>query len=107
MWEENDVKQLYLVLKVSCRWTDNLQPGTTIIKNLQYNGILNVTSFMQGSLSQISLSLVASREINQIVGGSDPLRWLNFEICESEPCINDVILRIPLYCKFLMIVVPG
>ena len=54
MWEEDDVKQLYLVLKVSCRWTDNLQPGTTIIKNLQYNGILNMTSFMQGSLSQIS-----------------------------------------------------
>ena len=33
-------------LKVSCRRTDNLQPGTTIIKNLQYNGILNMTSFM-------------------------------------------------------------
>ena len=31
-WEEDDVKQLYLVLKVSCRRTDNLQPGTTIIK---------------------------------------------------------------------------
>ena len=48
----------------------------------------------------------SSREINQITGGSDPLRWLNFEICESEPYINDVILRMPLYCKFLMIVVP-
>ena len=48
-----------------------------------------------------------SRGINQIAGGSDPLRWLNFENCESETYINDVILRIPLYCKFLMIVVPG
>ena len=33
--------------------------------------------------------------------------WLNFENCETKPYINDVILRIPLYCKFLMIVVPG
>ena len=24
LWEEDDAKQLYLVLKVSCRWTDNL-----------------------------------------------------------------------------------
>ena len=46
MWEEDDVKQLYLVLKVSCRWTDNLQPGTKIIKNSQYNGVLNMTPFM-------------------------------------------------------------
>ena len=49
----------------------------------------------------------SSREINQIAGGSDPLGWLNFDICESEPYINDVIVRIPLYCKFLMIVVLG
>ena len=42
----------------------------------------------------------SSREINQIMGGSDPLRGLNFENCESEPYINDVILSIPLYCKF-------
>ena len=48
-----------------------------------------------------------SREISQIAGGSEPLRSLNFEICESEPYINDAILRIQLYCKFLMIVVPG
>ena len=41
-----------------------------------------------------------SREINQVTGGSDPLRWLNSENCESEPHINDVILRIPLYCSF-------
>ena len=44
---------------------------------------------------------------NEIAGGSDPLRSLNFKICESEPYINDVILRIPLYFKFLMVVVPG
>ena len=31
--------------------------------------------------------------------GSDSLRWLNFENCESEPYTNDVILRISLYCK--------
>ena len=42
----------------------------------------------------------SSREINQITGGSDHLRWLNFKNCESEPYINDVILRVPLYCKF-------
>ena len=41
----------------------------------------------------------SSCEINQIMGGSDPLRWLNFENCESEPYINDIILKIPLYCK--------
>ena len=29
LWEEDDAKQLYLVLKVSCRWSDNL---STIIK---------------------------------------------------------------------------
>ena len=46
LWEEDDAKQLYLVLKISCQWTDNLQAGTTIIKNFQYNGILNMTSFM-------------------------------------------------------------
>ena len=49
----------------------------------------------------------SSREINQITGGSDPLCGLNFENCESEPYIDDVILRMPLYCKFLMIIVPG
>ena len=32
VWEEDDVKQHYLVLKISCRRTDNLQPDTTIIK---------------------------------------------------------------------------
>ena len=48
-----------------------------------------------------------SREISQIAGGSDPLRSLKFEICESEPYITDTILRIPLYCKFLTIVVPS
>ena len=52
----------------------------------------------------VSRSLVglaySSCETNQITGGSDLLRWLNFENCESEPYINDVILRIPLYCKF-------
>ena len=42
----------------------------------------------------------SSREINQITGGRDPLRWLNSKDCESEPSINDVMLRIPLYCKF-------
>ena len=42
----------------------------------------------------------SSRETNQIMGGSDPLRWLNSENAESEPYINDVILRISLYCKF-------
>ena len=41
----------------------------------------------------------SSCEINQIMGGSDPLRWLNFENCESEPYINDIILKTPLYCK--------
>ena len=58
----------------------------------------------------------SSRETNQITrtGGSDPLCWLNFENCESEPYINDATLRILLYCKFfyytvnfLMIVVPA
>ena len=34
MWEEDDAEQLYLVLKVSCRRTDNLQPGTTIIQTI-------------------------------------------------------------------------
>ena len=30
-WEEDDSKQFYLVLKVSCRQTNNLQPGTTYL----------------------------------------------------------------------------
>ena len=34
LWEEDDAKQLYLVLKVSCRRTDNIQPGTTIIQKI-------------------------------------------------------------------------
>ena len=42
----------------------------------------------------------SSREINQITGGSDPLRLLNSENSQSEPYINDVMLGIPLYCKF-------
>ena len=49
----------------------------------------------------------SSREINEITEGSDLLRWLNSENCEREPYINDVILRIPLHCTFLDIVVPG
>ena len=32
LWEEDDAKQLYLIPKVSCRQTHNLQPGTSIIK---------------------------------------------------------------------------
>ena len=44
---------------------------------------------------------------NEIAEGSHPLRSLNFEICENGPYINDVILRIPLYCTFLMIVLTG
>ena len=39
-------KTTLLGLKVSCRRTDNFQPGTTIIKISQYNGILNMTSIM-------------------------------------------------------------
>ena len=27
----------------------------------------------------------SSRKINQITGGSDPLRWLNFQNYENEP----------------------
>ena len=48
----------------------------------------------------------SSRGIYQIVG-LNRLRWLNFENCESEPYINDGIFRIPLYCKFLLIIVPS
>ena len=52
--------------------------------------------------SQFPKTLLAHslREINQITRGSDSFRWLNFENCENEPYTNDVILRIPLYCKF-------
>ena len=32
LWEEDDAKQIYLVLKVSCRQTNNLSAGTMIIK---------------------------------------------------------------------------
>ena len=32
-----------MVPKVSCQRTENLQPGTAIIKNLQYNDIFNMT----------------------------------------------------------------
>ena len=37
LWEEDDAKQLYLVVKVSCQRTNNLQPGTTIIKKFTVN----------------------------------------------------------------------
>ena len=43
---QNVLSQTVLVLKVSCWRTNNLQPGTTIIKNLQHNGIFNMTSIM-------------------------------------------------------------
>ena len=41
---------------------------TTIIKNVQCNGILNVTSFMQGSLSQISK--FNQRKFNALILGT-------------------------------------
>ena len=57
-----------------------------------------VTMHMKSQFSQVWLAH-SSREINQITRGSDSLRWLNFENCESESYITDVILRMPLYCK--------
>ena len=53
---------------------------------------------MKSQFTQAWLAHI-SHKINQITGGSDPLHWLNFENCESEPYINDVVLKIPLYCK--------
>ena len=77
LWHEGDAKQLYLVLKVSCWQTDNLQPGTTIIKNLQYNGILDMTSLCRVHFHRFwSLRSARghdSQKINQIAAGSDPL----------------------------------
>ena len=46
LWGEDDAKQLWLFLKISYQWAENLQSGTTIMKNLQYNGIFNMKSFM-------------------------------------------------------------
>ena len=46
LWGEDDAKQLWLFLKISYQWADNLQSGTMIMKNLQYNGIFNMKSFM-------------------------------------------------------------
>ena len=56
----------------------------------------------------VSPSSVASQLtwVNQIAG-LNPLRWLNVENCESEHYINDVIFSVPLYCKFLMVIIPG
>ena len=54
---------------------------------------------MKSQFSQVWLAH-STREINQITRGSDSLRWLNFENCESESYITDVILRMSLYCKF-------
>ena len=51
------------------------------------------SQFPQGWLTH------TSHEINQITGNSDPLHWLNFENCKSQPYINDVTLRISLQCK--------
>ena len=58
--------------------------------------------FMQ--LQVLSLVLLYS---SVSMGGSDPLRRSNFKNCESEPFINDVILRCHYTVNFLMIVVPG
>ena len=55
--------------------------------------------YMKSQFPQAWLAC-SSHEINQITRGSGPLRWLNFENCESEPYINRFIIRIPLYCKF-------
>ena len=52
--------------------------------------LTTMQSFPQAGLAH------SSREINHITRGSDPLRGLNFKNCESEPYINDSILRIPL-----------
>ena len=53
---------------------------------------------MKSQFPQVWLAQ-APREVNQITGGSDSLRWLNFENCENKPYTNDVILNISLYCK--------
>ena len=53
LWEEDDAKQLYLVFKVSCRRTDSLSAKYNDHQKLySNNGILNMLSFMYGSLSQ-------------------------------------------------------
>ena len=53
LWEEDDAKQLYLVFKVSCRRTDSLSARYNDHQKLySNNGILNMLSFMYGSLSQ-------------------------------------------------------
>ena len=53
LWEEDDAKQLYLVFKVSFRRTDSLSAKYNDHQKLySNNGILNMLSFMYGSLSQ-------------------------------------------------------
>ena len=44
LWEEDGAKQLYVVLKVSCRRTDNLQPSTAFQV---------VPSWLPGTISQV------------------------------------------------------
>ena len=53
------------------------------------------TMYMQSQFSQAH----SSREINQVTGGSDSLRWLNFENCESGPYkkLNVIFLLIVVF----------
>ena len=46
LWEEDDAKQLHLVLKVSCRQNHNLQPGTTIIHHNDHNFAFTKTIYI-------------------------------------------------------------
>ena len=86
LWEKDDAKQLYLVLKVLFGRSDKLQLAW-------YNDHQTISNHAYKTKAWLPHS---SCKATQIMRGSGPLLWLNLENCESEPYINDVILRIPV-----------
>ena len=116
---ETNLCQLFMTARTEfsflLKLLNNHSQGITAFQNLivsrvcEFNQVLGINVFLcwlaylaaMHMKSQFPHAWLAhsSCEINQIMGGSDPLCWLNFENCESEPYINHIILKTPLYCK--------
>ena len=67
LWEQDHAKQLYLVLKVSCQRTDNLQPGTNYTQNI-VSEILQKHQTYNSNTKRCSLCLNEKLEIARYKG---------------------------------------
>ena len=63
LWEEDDARQLYLILKVSCRWTYNL--------SARYNDHQKIYSIMV-SLIRHHLCIVPFNSFRSLTRARDP-----------------------------------